>query len=158
MTLHPNALRVQEALVEAGSTAAVRELPESTHTSNEAAAALGVEVDQIAKTLVFLADGKPVLAVLRGSDRLDPRRLARHVGAARAEQADAETVQSATGFPVGGVSPLGLPPGLRVVIDRALEGYPVIWAAAGAPRAVFPTTFAELMRATSGETGDVRQR
>ena len=157
MTIHRNARRVQDALTAAGSAAEVRELPESAHTSEEAAAALGVDVAQIAKTLVFVADGDPVLIVLRGSDRLDPERLGRHVGASKVKRADADTVRQATGFPIGGVSPVGHPPGLRVVVDNALADHPVVWAAAGTPHAVFPTSFAELIALSAGEPGDVRQ-
>lgn len=156
MSLHRNAQRVQEALAAAGSQALVRELPDSARTSQEAAAALGVEVGQIAKSLLFLADGRPVLAVLSGSDRLDPDRLAAHVGASRVGRADADAVRAATGFPIGGVSPVGHGPSLRLVIDRGLESYDVVWAAAGTPHAVFPTTFAELIEVSGGEPGEVR--
>jgi prolyl-tRNA editing enzyme YbaK/EbsC (Cys-tRNA(Pro) deacylase) len=157
MTLHRNATRVQEALVAAGSAAVVRELPASAHTSAEAAAALGVNVDQIAKSLVFLADGQPVLIVLCGSDRLDTARVAEHLGAGQVRRADADTVRAATGFPIGGVSPVGHPDGLRVLVDRALAAYPVVWAAGGTPNAVFPTSFAELLAASRGEPAEVRE-
>jgi prolyl-tRNA editing enzyme YbaK/EbsC (Cys-tRNA(Pro) deacylase) len=156
MSLHRNAARVQEALVAAGSAALVRELPASAHTSAEAAAALGVSVDQIAKSLVFMADGEPLLIVLCGSDRLDPARLAQHLGASQVRRADADTVRQATGFPIGGVSPVGHADGLRVLVDRALAAYPVVWAAGGTPNAVFPTSFAELLAASGGEPADVR--
>jgi prolyl-tRNA editing enzyme YbaK/EbsC (Cys-tRNA(Pro) deacylase) len=155
MSLHRNAARVQAALVAAGSGAVVRELPASAHTSAEAAAALGVRVDQIAKSLVFVADGEPVLIVLCGADRLDPARLALHLGAGAVRRADADTVREATGFPIGGVSPVGHADGLRVLVDRALAAYPVVWAAAGTPNAVFPTSFAELLAASGGEPADV---
>jgi prolyl-tRNA editing enzyme YbaK/EbsC (Cys-tRNA(Pro) deacylase) len=158
MNLHRNAARVQAALIAKGSSAEVRELPESAHTSAEAAAALGVDVGQIAKSLVFVADGEPVLIVLSGADRLDPDRLARHLGAAKAVRADADTVRAATGFPIGGVSPVAHPEGLRVVVDEALGQYPVVWAAAGTPHAVFPTTFTELLALSDGDAADVRQR
>jgi prolyl-tRNA editing enzyme YbaK/EbsC (Cys-tRNA(Pro) deacylase) len=158
VTLHRNAERVQRALRDAGSDAEVRELPDSAHTSQEAAAALGVGVDQIAKSLVFVADGQPVLIVLRGSDRLDPNRLAAHVGADRVTRADADTVRQATGFPIGGVSPVSNRPGLRIVVDQGLSACPVVWAAAGTPNAVFPTTFEELIAVAGGEAGDVRQQ
>lgn len=156
MNLHRNARRVQDALRAAGSSAQVRELPDSAHTAAEAAAALGVGQAQIAKTLVFVADGQPVLAVLSGVDRLDPARLGRHLGAARVGRADADVVRAATGFPIGGVSPLGHDGGLRVVVDRALAPFDVVWAAAGTPHAVFPTSFAELLEVTAGEAADVR--
>lgn len=156
MTLHRNARRVQDALIAAGSSAEVRELPDSAHTVAEAAAALGVAPAQIAKSLVFVADGEPVVAVLSGPDRLDPDRLGRHLGAGTVARADADVVRGATGFPIGGVSPAGHRRGLRVVVDRGLEPYPVVWAAAGTPHAVFPTTFAELLAVSGGEPGDVR--
>jgi prolyl-tRNA editing enzyme YbaK/EbsC (Cys-tRNA(Pro) deacylase) len=155
---HRNAERVQAALVAKGSTAEVKELPESAHTSVEAAAALGVDLAQIAKSLVFVADGEPVLIVLSGADRLDPERLAGWLGVATVTRADADTVRAATGFPIGGVSPVGHADGLRVVVDEALGRYPVVWAAAGTPRAVFPTTFAELVALSEGDAADVRQR
>jgi prolyl-tRNA editing enzyme YbaK/EbsC (Cys-tRNA(Pro) deacylase) len=158
LSLHRNAERVQAALMAKGSTAEVRELPESAHTSPEAAAALGVDLAQIAKSLVFVADGAPVLIVLSGADRLDPDRLARHLGVAKVVRADADTVRAATGFPIGGVSPVGHPDGLRVVVDEALDRYPVVWAAAGTPRAVFPTTFRELVALSEGDAADVRQQ
>jgi prolyl-tRNA editing enzyme YbaK/EbsC (Cys-tRNA(Pro) deacylase) len=157
VTLHRNAARVQAALAAAGSSAVVRELPESAHSSAEAAVALGVDVGQIAKSLVFVADGEPVLVVLRGADRLDPDRLAGHLGAVQVRRADANTVREATGFPIGGVSPVGHADGLRVVVDRALGDYPVVWAAAGTPHAVFPASFSELLAASGGEPADVRE-
>jgi prolyl-tRNA editing enzyme YbaK/EbsC (Cys-tRNA(Pro) deacylase) len=156
MSLHRNAARVQTALAAAGSPAIVRELPESAHSSAEAAAALGVDVGQIAKSLVFMADGEPVLVVLRGADRLDPVRLGAHLGAAKVQRADAASVRDATGFPIGGVSPVGHADGLRVVVDQALAEYAVVRAAAGTPHAVFPTSFAELLAVAGGEPADVR--
>lgn len=157
MNLHRNARRVQDALHAAGSAAVVRELPDSARTVAEAAAALAVDEAQIAKSLVFLADGRPVLAVLSGTDRLDPARLAGHLGAARVVRADADVVRSATGFPIGGVSPVGHGADLPVLVDRALEVFDVVWAAAGTPHAVFPTTFGELLAVSGGEPADVRR-
>lgn len=151
--MHKNALRVQEALRAAGSEAQVRELPDSTRTSAEAAAAIGVEVGQIAKSLVFVVDGEPIVAVLSGIDRLDTEKLRDLRGGAVVERADADLVRSATGFPIGGVSPLAH--GAPVIVDEGLAAYEVIWAAAGTPNAVYPTTFAELVAASGGEVGDV---
>ncbi len=156
MKLHRNAHRVQEALLAAGSQAVVRELPDSARTVAEAAAALGVAEAQIAKSLVFVADGEAVLAVLSGPQRLDPSRMAAHLAAGRVTRADPEVVRSSTGFPIGGVSPVGLVRDLRVLIDRSLEGFDVVWAAAGTPHAVFPTSFGELLAVTGGEPADVR--
>jgi prolyl-tRNA editing enzyme YbaK/EbsC (Cys-tRNA(Pro) deacylase) len=155
---HPSVERVQTALHAAGSTAQVRELPGSTRTSQEAAAALGVAVGQIAKSLVFLADGEPVMVVASGADRVDTTRLAAHIGAAGISRADAERVKAATGYPIGGVSPVGLDGRLRVLVDRALAPFDVVWAAAGTPNSVFPTTFGELLQISRGEEADVSQR
>jgi prolyl-tRNA editing enzyme YbaK/EbsC (Cys-tRNA(Pro) deacylase) len=157
MSLHRNAARVQAALEAAGSAASVLELPDSAHTSAEAAAALGVDIGQIAKSLVFLADGKPVLVVLRGADRLDPDRLAEQLGATTVGRADAATVREATGFPIGGVSPVGHTAGLPVLVDRALADYSVVWAAAGTPNAVFPTSYEELLTLSGGQAAEVRE-
>jgi prolyl-tRNA editing enzyme YbaK/EbsC (Cys-tRNA(Pro) deacylase) len=152
--VHKNALRVQEALRAAGSEARVVELPDSTRTSAEAASAIGVEVGQIAKSLVFVVDGEPVVAVLSGVDRLDPEKLRLLRGAAAVERPDADAVRAATGFPIGGVSPVGHD--APVVVDRGLAEYEVIWAAAGTPNAVYPTTFDELVAESRGAVADVR--
>lgn len=152
--MHKNAQAVQDALRTAGSPADVVELVDSTRTSAEAAAALGVEVGQIAKSLVFVADGVPVVVVLCGSDRLDTEKLGRHLGARAVTRADADTVRSATGFPIGGVSPVGHT--ARVVVDRGLGRYDVVWAAAGTPNAVFPTSFEELVAVAGADVADVR--
>ena len=130
--------------------------PDSAHTVADAAAALGVAEGQIAKTLVFMADGTAVVAVLSGPDRLDPARLAAHVGAMVVKRADADAVRQATGFPIGGVSPVAHATAVRVIIDRGLEAFDVVWAAAGTPNAVFPTSYVELLDVSGGEPGDVR--
>ncbi|MDA8313504.1 MAG: YbaK/EbsC family protein [Actinomycetota bacterium] len=152
--MHRNVQRVQEALRAAGSDAQVLELSASTRTSAEAAAAIGVEVGQIAKSLVFVVDGEPVVAVLSGVDRLDTEKLRTVLAGGTVERADADTVRSATGFPIGGVSPVGHR--TRVLVDGALAAYDVVWAAAGTPNAVYPTTFGELVAASGGEVADLR--
>ena len=128
----------------------VRQIPDSTRTSAEAAAALGVEVGQIAKSLVFLADGGPVMVVASGADRVDTAKLSAHLGGAAITRADADAVRAATGYPIGGVSPAGLDRSLPVLVDRALAGFDEVWAAAGTPNAVFPTTFDELLVIAGG--------
>jgi prolyl-tRNA editing enzyme YbaK/EbsC (Cys-tRNA(Pro) deacylase) len=153
--VHPNAQRVQTALAAAGSRATIRELPDSTRTSAEAAAALGVAVGQIAKSLVFLAGGQPVMVVASGVDRVDVAKLCAHLDGARITRADADAVRAATGYPIGGVSPAGLDRSLAVLVDRALAGFEVVWAAGGTPHAVFPTTFEELLTITGGEPAEV---
>ncbi len=154
--LHGNAERVQQALTAAGSSARVLELAASTRTSAEAAAALDVDVGQIAKSLVFLADGRPVVVVASGADRIDTAALSRELDGRRIGRADAEAVRAGTGYPIGGVSPAGLPPALPVLIDQALAQYHLIYAAAGTPHAVFATTYDELLRLTGGRPVDVR--
>jgi prolyl-tRNA editing enzyme YbaK/EbsC (Cys-tRNA(Pro) deacylase) len=152
---HPSVQRVRAALVAAGSAADIKELSDSTRTSDEAAAALGVEVGQIAKSLVFLAGGDPVLVVASGADRVDTAKLSEHLGGRRITRADADAVRAATGYPIGGVSPAGLDASLPVLVDGALAAFDVVWAAAGTPHAVFPTTFDELLVITGGRRADV---
>jgi prolyl-tRNA editing enzyme YbaK/EbsC (Cys-tRNA(Pro) deacylase) len=156
MVMHANVARVQQALAAAGSNAQVQELPDSTRTSVEAADALGVAVGQIAKSLIFLADKTPVMVVASGADRVDTGRLSAHLGGTKIKRADADAVREATGYPIGGVSPAGLDGKVTVLVDRALAAFDVVWAAGGTPHAVFPTTFAELLRITGGEPVDVR--
>jgi Cys-tRNA(Pro) deacylase len=150
--------RVRAALAAAGVSGEVRTFDESTHTSAEAAATLGVDVAQIAKTLVFLADGEPVVVIASGADRVDTAKLAEAVGAQRIKRADADAVRAATGFVIGGVSPAALPDGRRVYVDRALSAYDVIWASAGTPQAVFRCTYADLVAVAGAAEVDVAQR
>lgn len=154
--LHPNAARVQAALVRAGAEGAVHQLAESTATSADAARALGVELAQIGKSLVFLTDDRAVVIVLSGADRLDAAALAAFLDVERVRRPDAQEVRSQTGYPIGGVSPIGLPPGVPVLIDDGLAAFDVIWVAAGTPNAVFPTTHAELVRITAARPGRFR--
>jgi prolyl-tRNA editing enzyme YbaK/EbsC (Cys-tRNA(Pro) deacylase) len=153
--MHPNALRAQAALAASGSPAQVRELDDSARTATEAAAALGVRVGQIAKSLVFLAGGAPVMVVVSGADRVDTAKLSAHLDGVRITRADADAVRAATGYPIGGVSPAGLDGSLPVLIDQGLAGFDVVWAAAGTPHAVFPTTFDALLALTGGDPADV---
>lgn len=136
----------------------MKELADSTRTSLEAATALGVEVGQIAKSLVFAAGDGMVLVVASGADRVDISALSAALNGARIRRADADSVRAATGYAIGGVSPVGLPEGLPVLVDRMLSTYDVVWAAAGTPHAVFPTTYDELLRLTGGAPADVRER
>jgi prolyl-tRNA editing enzyme YbaK/EbsC (Cys-tRNA(Pro) deacylase) len=133
-------------------------LDASTRTAAEAAAALDVDVANIAKTLVFVADGTPMVVVAGGASRVDTTRLAAAVGGAKVDKADADTVREATGYPIGGVSPVGLPGGLGVLVDEALAPLSPIWAAAGHPRAVYRTTFDELVAISGGRVVDVAER
>jgi prolyl-tRNA editing enzyme YbaK/EbsC (Cys-tRNA(Pro) deacylase) len=147
------------ALLEAaGCAGPVRALDESTRTAAEAAAALAVDVANIAKTLVFTADGEPVVVIAGGASRVDTGRLAEAIGAGPVGKADADVVRAATGYPIGGVSPVGLPEGLTVVIDTALVPLDPIWAAAGHPMAVYRTTFDELVAVSGARPVDVAER
>lgn len=145
-TVHRNAVAVQEALRALGATGEVRELEDSARTAAEAAAALGCPVGAIANSLVFLADGVPVLVLTSGGHRVDVVHTAHALGVGDLVRPDAAQVRAATGQPIGGVSPVGHPTRLRTVVDVELERFDVVWAAAGTPHTVFPTTFAELLR------------
>ncbi|MGE3268457.1 MAG: YbaK/EbsC family protein [Chloroflexota bacterium] len=147
--------RVVEALRAAGLTSEIRETPASTRTAEEAAAAIGTTVPRIVKSLVFLADGTPILALVSGSNRLDTDRLGAALGQSIA-RADAATVRAATGFAIGGVPPLGHLTALPVLIDRDLLQYDEVWAAAGTPHAVFPIAPGQLVTATGGQVVDLK--
>src|SRR5947207_3603358 len=142
-------------LRELGVPGEVRELPESAPTAATAAAQLGCEVGAIANSLVFSADGAPLLVLTSGAHRVDTGKVAGLVGAAGVKRADPEFVREATGQVIGGVAPVGHPRPLRTLVDRALGSYDVIWAAAGHAHTVFPTSFAELLRITGGAPADV---
>jgi prolyl-tRNA editing enzyme YbaK/EbsC (Cys-tRNA(Pro) deacylase) len=147
--------RFTEAARANGIEPAVRRFPEGTKTAEDAARAIGCEVGQIVKSLVFTAGGRPVIALVSGANRLDPGRLAVLTGG-ETGKADAETVREATGYSIGGVPPFGHTRELRVFMDRDLERYPVVWAAAGRPDSVFaiaPDRLARLSRATVAELG-----
>ncbi len=156
--LHRNARHVQATLASAGSAAEVRVLADSARTAADAAAALGVDVDQIVKSLVFAADGEPMLVLASGRHRTDTTRIAAALGATTVQRADADLVRRATGYPIGGVSPVGHPAPLRTLVDPTLGEYDVVWAAAGTPHAVFPTTYAELLRLTGGRPADIAEQ
>jgi prolyl-tRNA editing enzyme YbaK/EbsC (Cys-tRNA(Pro) deacylase) len=130
-------------------------LDEAVHTAAAAADALEVEVGQIANSLVFDADGAPLLVLTSGAHRVDTAKVAAEFGIAALKQAPPEFVRQHTGQAIGGVAPVGHPKPIRTLVDTALEAYAVIWAAGGVPRAVFPTTYAELVRLTSGTPIDV---
>ena len=153
---HPNIERVRERLREQGIETQPVEFAESTRTSADAAAAIGTTVAQIAKSLVFMADGQPVLVIACGANRVDTKKLGALLDA-RITRADADTVRQATGFPIGGVPPVAHATPLRTLIDEDLLAYPSIWAAAGTPNAVFETTPADLVKMTSGQVADLKE-
>lgn len=156
MPLQPSAQKVQEALAAAGFASNVIELPDSTRTAAEAAAAVGCDVAQIVKSLVFRGrtSGRAVLVVASGSHRVDEARVAAVVGE-EIEKATAEFVREQTGFAIGGVPPIGHAHASVSVVDEALLAHARIWAAAGHPRAVFALTPDELVRMTGGTVAQV---
>ena len=147
--------RVADALRAAGIDAEIKEMSDSTRTAEEAAAAIGTSVPQIVKSLVFLADDAPIVALVSGSNRLDTDRLGAALGRT-ISRANASTVRVATGFAIGGVPPLGHTTSLEIVIDRDLLQYDVVWAAAGTPHAVFPIAPDVLVTATGGAVVDLK--
>ena len=128
---------------------AARELPDSTRTAPEAAAAVGCEVGAIVKSLVFRVGDEAVLALVSGGNRADESLLEAGFGAA-VERADADFVRAATGYSIGGVPPIGHPRPLRTLVDEDLLRFPVVWGAAGTPRSVFPIAPDELARLAGG--------
>ncbi|MCZ7436324.1 YbaK/EbsC family protein [Micromonospora sp. WMMC241] len=161
MQSHPNVRAVQSALDEAGArdfsghASAVRLLPEAVHTAAAAAGALGVDVGAIANSLVFDADDAPLLVLTSGAHRVDTAGLAATLGVAHLRRASPDFVRRHTGQVIGGVAPLGHPGPLRTLVDTALKKYDEVWAAGGVPQAVFPTTYAELLRLTGGDPAEV---
>jgi prolyl-tRNA editing enzyme YbaK/EbsC (Cys-tRNA(Pro) deacylase) len=155
--MHPNTERVQRALRAGGVAAEVVELADSASTAALAAQALGVHVGQIANSLVFVADGAPVMVLTSGANRVDTAKVAALLGVAKVGRADADVVRAATGYAIGGVSPLAHATPIPVLIDRDLEDYDEIWAAAGTPHAVFRSTYAELVQLSGARPADVRR-
>lgn len=152
MTALPERSRlVHRHLSEAGVETEIRVLPDSARTALEAAAAIGCEVAAIANSLVFLADGEPVLVMTSGGHRADAAALARAIGAEEVVMAPASVVREATGQAIGGVAPVGHPAPLRTYIDEALADHTELWAAAGHPHTVMPLTFESLRALTGGE-------
>ena len=152
MSLKPSAQRVQDSLHTLGFANQIVELAESTRTSAEAAAAVGCEVAQIAKSLIFrgATSGKAILIIASGSNRVNEKAMVTHVGE-KLERPDADFVRQQTGFVIGGVPPVGHAHALETYIDADLWNYPNIWAAAGHPNAVFPLTPDELAAMTGGK-------
>ncbi|MBG6239120.1 prolyl-tRNA editing enzyme YbaK/EbsC (Cys-tRNA(Pro) deacylase) [Mycetocola sp. CAN_C7] len=146
---HPTVERVLAELRAGGIGGDVRWFDDATPTAVHAAEALGVEVGAIANSLVFTLDGEPVLVLTSGAHRVDTLWLGEQLGG-RLKRADAATVRSATGQVIGGVAPIGHPAPVRTFVDTALADYPEVWAAAGHPHTVFPTTFEQLVRLTGG--------
>ena len=147
---NPNVLRVVATLKELGIGGDVVHLADSARSAQEAADALGILVGQVASSIVFkLPDGSPLLVITSGRHRVDTELVARELGVEKLHRADADYVKESSGFSIGGVSPVGWVNAATIVIDLALNDYEVVWAAAGHPHTVFPTTYAELLSATN---------
>lgn len=155
--LHPNVERVLAAAAERGLDIAPRRFPDGTKTAADAAAAIGVDVGQIVKSLIFAVDGEVVLAYVSGANQLDEHKLAVAAGGMRCTRVDADTVRAATGFPIGGVPPFGHATQLRVFIDPDLLQYDEVWAAAGTWHDVFGIEPHKLVEASDGVVTDLKR-
>lgn len=136
----------------------VRAFPEGTRTARQAAEAVGCELSQIVKSLIFAADGEPVLVLMDGASRVDVRLVQEELGAAKVQRADAALVREATGYAIGGVPPFGHATQLRVLADRGLLDHDVVWAAAGTPHTVFALGPKALITHAGGALADVREQ
>jgi prolyl-tRNA editing enzyme YbaK/EbsC (Cys-tRNA(Pro) deacylase) len=142
--------RVIAALHEHGLKGEVQVLSDSARTALEAATALGIEVGQIASSLIFkLPDESPLLIITSGRHRVDADLVAKNLGIEKLDRVDADYVKEKSGFSIGGVAPIGWASPATILIDQALNDYEVVWAAAGHPHAVYPTSYTELIECTS---------
>ncbi len=155
--LHPNTLRVIAAAREAGLEITTRRFPEGTKTAADAAAAIGVVVGQIVKSLVFGVDNEIVMALVSGSNQLDEKKLAAAAGGSKCSRVDADAVRAATGYPIGGVPPFGHSTQLRVFVDPDLLQYDEVWAAAGTWNDNFGAAPADIVRVAGGVVTDLKR-
>ncbi|MGY1737786.1 YbaK/EbsC family protein [Geodermatophilus sp. SYSU D00684] len=152
---HPRVAAIAGLLAGAGATGRVHELADGAHTATAAAAQLGVPVGAIANSLVFDVGGQPLLVLTSGAHRVDVAKVAALLGVPRVERASAGFVREHTGQPIGGVAPVGHPAPIGTLVDVELARYDRVWAAAGHPSAVFPTSYDELLRLTAGTPAEV---
>ncbi len=144
--------RVQQALIDLGVSGQIKVLSDSARTAQEAADGLGIEVGQIASSLIFkLPDHSPLLIITSGRHRVDVDLVAKNLGIEKLERVDAAYVKEISGFSIGGVAPIGWISPATIIIDQALNDYEVVWAAAGHPHAVYPTSFKELLQCTNAQ-------
>ena len=155
--VHPNTLRVIAAAREAGLEITTRRFPEGTKTAADAAAAIGVSVGQIVKSLVFAVDGEIVMAYVSGANQLDEKKLAAAAGGAKCSRVDADAVRAATGYPIGGVPPFGHTSQLRVFVDPDLLQYDEVWAAAGTWNDNFGANPNDIVRVAGGVVADLKR-
>jgi Cys-tRNA(Pro) deacylase len=156
--MHATAQRVQEAAQECGLQIEIVEFDQTTRTAPDAAAAIGCKLAQIVKSLLFVADGQPVMALVSGANRLHEGKLARlcGVGRKKVKRADADQTRQATGFVIGGVPPFGHATTFPVYVDEDLMRLDIVWAAAGTPHTVFAIRPDELLRASRGSVADLK--
>ncbi|SOE02800.1 YbaK/EbsC family protein [Blastococcus haudaquaticus] len=152
---HPRVAEVTRLLRAAGAPGTVRHLPDSAPTAATAAAQLGVEVGAIANSLVFDVAGSPLLVLTSGAHRVDEAVVATLLGVPRISRATPDFVRRHTGQAIGGVAPIGHPEPIGTLVDVELARYDEVWAAAGHPHTVFPTTYDELLRLTGGTAAEV---
>ena len=155
--VHPNVVRVVSAAKERGLEINTKRFPEGTKTAADAAAAIGVTVGQIVKSLVFGVDGEIVMALVSGSNQLDEKKLALAAGGAKCARVDADAVREATGYPIGGVPPFGHSTQLRVFVDPDLLQYDEVWAAAGTWNDNFGAAPADIVRVSGGVVTDLKR-
>ncbi|KOV62709.1 YbaK/EbsC family protein [Streptomyces sp. MMG1121] len=155
---HPRFAEAMRALGLDDVLARARRFPEATRTAAEAASAIGCELSQICKSLVFAADGVPVLVLMDGASRVDVRRVREELGAGKVTRADAGVVRETTGYAIGGVPPFGHRTRTRVLADSSLLAHDVVWAAAGTPYTVFPIEPKALVTHAGADVVDVRER
>lgn len=155
--MHPNVDRVVAAARDAGLELTVERFPHGTRTAADAARAVGCDVAQIVKSLVFVADGDPVVALVSGANRVDVARLAAATGTTLVRKADGDEARAATGYAIGGVPPFGHATTVRVVVDRDLTSHATVWAAAGLPDAVFPIAPADLVRVSAATVVEIAE-
>ena len=155
--VHPNTVRVIAAAREAGLEITTRRFPEGTKTAADAAAAIGVAVGQIVKSLVFAVDGEIVMAYVSGANQLDEKKLAAAAGGAKCSRVDADAVRAATGYPIGGVPPFGHSTQLRVFVDPDLLQYDEVWAAAGTWNDNFGANQNDIVRVAGGVVTDLKR-
>ena len=155
--IHPNVVRVMEAARERGLEITTKRFPEGTKTAADAAAAIGVSVGQIVKSLVFGVDTEIVMALVSGLNQLDEKKLALAAGGAKCSRVDADAVRAATGYPIGGVPPFGHSTQLRVFVDPDLLQYDEVWAAAGTWNDNFGANPNDIVRVAGGVVTDLKR-
>jgi prolyl-tRNA editing enzyme YbaK/EbsC (Cys-tRNA(Pro) deacylase) len=148
--------RVAQALIDHQMVGQIKVLTDSARSAAEAASALGIEVGQIASSILFkMPDDSPLLVITSGRHRVDTELVAKNLNLSALGRVDADYVKEKSGFSIGGVAPIGWLNPATIIIDEALNDYEIVWAAAGHPHAVFPTTFSELVKITKAQSMSV---